>query len=139
MDKLTTTIERQWLREIVALRKKVEYREIKKYWTDRLNKVRTPFLLRLINGMVARAPEVTVRIDKVRKNARSGNYELHVGRIVEVRYLDRRRERPRVKQAFCERRMAPRPGVSDYRFSSGGEMRRAKLSAAALARLKHDV
>ena len=56
MDKLTTTIERQWLREIVARRKKAEYREIKKDWTDRLNKVRMPFLLRLINGMVARAP-----------------------------------------------------------------------------------
>ena len=96
MDKLTTTIERQWLREIVARRKKVEYREIKKYWTDRLKKVRTPFLLRLMNGMVARAPEVTVRIDKVRKNARSGNYELRIGRIVEIRHWDRRRERPAV-------------------------------------------
>jgi hypothetical protein len=96
MDKLTTTIERQWLREIVAGRKKVEYREIKKYWTDRLKKVRTPFLLRLINGMATRAPEVTVRIDKVRKNARSGNYELHIGRIVKVRHWDRRQERPAV-------------------------------------------
>jgi hypothetical protein len=96
MDKLTTTIERQWLREIVARRKKVEYREIKKYWTERLKKVRTPVLLRLISGMVARAPEVTVRIDKVRKNARSGNYELYIGRIVEVRHWDRRRGRPAV-------------------------------------------
>src|SRR5262245_9113368 len=96
MDKLTTTIKRQWLREIVARRKKVEYRDIKKYWTDRLNKVRTPFLLRLINGMVASTPEVTVRINRVRKNARSGNYELHIGRIVKVRHWDRRRERPRV-------------------------------------------
>jgi len=57
---------------------------MKKYWTDRLKKARTPFLLRLINGMVARAPEVTVRIDKVRKNARSGNDELYIGRIIEV-------------------------------------------------------
>jgi hypothetical protein len=79
MDKLTTTIKRQWLREIVARRKKVEYREIKKYWTDRLNKVRTPFLLRLINGMIARAPEVTVRIDKVRKNARFGTTSCILG------------------------------------------------------------
>lgn len=96
MDKLTTTIQREWLREIVAGRKKVEYREIKKYWTERLNGVRIPFLLRLINGMTVRAPEVTVRIDKVRKNSQSGNYELHIGRIIEVRHWDRRRERPAV-------------------------------------------
>lgn len=94
MDKLTTTIERRWLREIVARRKKIEYREIKKYWTDRLTRVRKPFLLRLINGMVSRAPEATVRIDRVRKNSRTGNYELHIGRIVEVRYWNRRHERP---------------------------------------------
>jgi hypothetical protein len=96
MDKLTTTIERRWLREIVARRKKIEYRKIKKYWTDRLTRVRKPFLLRLINGMVSRAPEVTVRIDKVRKNTRTGNYEMYIGRIVEVRYWNRRREQPAV-------------------------------------------
>jgi hypothetical protein len=96
MDKLTITIKRQWLCEIVGRRKRVEYREIKKYWTDRLKKVRTPFLLRFINGMVPRAPEVTVRIDKIVKNAQSGNYELHIGKIVEVRHWDRRRERPAV-------------------------------------------
>jgi hypothetical protein len=51
---------------------------------------------RLINGMVRRAPEVTVRIDKVQKNTRTGNYELYIGKIVEVRHWDRRRERPAV-------------------------------------------
>ena len=94
MDKLTTTIERRWLREIVAGRKTVEYRQIKKYWTARLSKVTTPFLLRLINGMTKQAPEVTVRIDQVSKNMGTGNYELHIGEIVEVRNWDRRRERP---------------------------------------------
>jgi hypothetical protein len=94
MNKLTTTIERQWLSDIVAGRKKVEYREIKKYWTDRLSKVTTPFLSRLINGMTKRAPEVTVRIDRMRKNTRTRNYELHIGRVVEVRHWDRRQERP---------------------------------------------
>ena len=33
MDKITTTIKREWLREIAAGRKRVEYREIKPYWT----------------------------------------------------------------------------------------------------------
>jgi hypothetical protein len=36
MDKLTTTIKRQWLQEIAAGRKKIEYRAIKPYWTKRL-------------------------------------------------------------------------------------------------------
>jgi hypothetical protein len=94
MDKITTTIQRQWLREIVAGRKTVEYREIKPYWTKRLERVGRPFLMRLINGMTVRAPEVTVVIDRVRKNTSSGNYELHIGRIVEVKHWDRRSEAP---------------------------------------------
>ena len=94
MQKLTTTIQRQWLQEIVAGRKNVEYREIKKYWTDRLSTVTTPFHLRLINGMTPRPPEVTVRIDRVRKNTRTGNYELHIGKVIEVRNWDKKREQP---------------------------------------------
>jgi hypothetical protein len=93
MDKLTTTIQRRWLSEIVARRKTVEYREIKPYWTKRLESVGRPFLLRLINGMTANAPEVTVQIDRVRKNYASGNYELHIAMVVEVRNWDARRER----------------------------------------------
>ena len=34
MDNLTTTIERQWLREIVAHRKKVEYRAPEGHGSD---------------------------------------------------------------------------------------------------------
>lgn len=94
MDKLTTTIQRRWLRDIVARRKKTEYREIKPYWTKRLGSVSTPFLLRLINGMGKKVPEVTVVVRRVQKNAKSGNYELQLGRIAEVRNWDRRRERP---------------------------------------------
>jgi hypothetical protein len=94
MNKLTTTIKREWLREIVAGRKRVEYREIKPYWTERLAKVKPPFVLRLINGMAERAPEVTVVVTGVRKNTRSGVYELRLGHIVKVRNWNRRTERP---------------------------------------------
>jgi hypothetical protein len=82
MQTITTTIKREWLREIVAGRKRVEYREIKPYWTNKLESVELPFLLRLINGMQARAPEVTVVVRRVRKNARSGCFEFRfVSRI----------------------------------------------------------
>lgn len=94
MDRLTTTIKRQWLREIVAGRKKVEYRQIKKYWTEKLSKVGTPFELRLINGMTRCAPEVIVRIDKVRRNWRHREYELHIGKVLRIRYWNRKLEQP---------------------------------------------
>jgi len=82
MDKLTTTIKRQFLAEIVAGVKKVEYREIKPYWTVKLRKILVPFELRLINGMSKTAPEVTVLINKISK----GNaWELHIKKILAVR------------------------------------------------------
>lgn len=95
MDKLTTTIKRQWLREIVAGRKKTEYREIKPYWTRRLQKLRAPFVLRLINGMSATAPEVSVIVTRVQKRTGAGDYALRLGKVVQVKNWDRRREQPR--------------------------------------------
>jgi hypothetical protein len=97
MDKITTTIKREFLREIVAGRKLVEYREIKPYWIRRLTGIEAPFLLRLINGMQSKAPEVTVLVERIRKNTRSGNFDLHIGRVVGVRHWDRTREQPKAK------------------------------------------
>ena len=42
MDRLTTTIKRQYLREIVAGRKTIEFREIRPYWESRLAGVSVP-------------------------------------------------------------------------------------------------
>jgi hypothetical protein len=94
MDNLTTTIQREFLRDIVNGSKTVEYREIKPYWSKRLDGIPTPFTLRLINGMSATAPEVTVQVDRVRKNTRTGNFELHIAKVLNVRNWDRVRERP---------------------------------------------
>lgn len=94
MQRITTTIKREWLREIVAGRKKIEYRDLKPYWTDKLATVQTPFELRLINGMSETAPEVTVVVQRVRKNSRRGHYELHLGSVLRVRHWNRRTEMP---------------------------------------------
>jgi hypothetical protein len=94
MDKITTTIQRQWLREIAARRKRIEYREIKPYWSRRFSKVNVPFVLRMINGMDRKAPEITVLIKRVRKNSRSGYFELHIGKILNLRHWDVRQQRP---------------------------------------------
>ena len=50
MDRITTTIKREFLAEIVRGDKKIEYRELKAYWTNKLTEVSTPFELHLING-----------------------------------------------------------------------------------------
>jgi hypothetical protein len=84
--RITTTIKQQWLIEILAGRKKIEYREIKPYWTKKLKGVTVPFDLRLINGMRSRAPEATVRIIKVIKNLRSNEYQLHIGKVLNRKY-----------------------------------------------------
>ena len=98
MDVITTTIDREWFAQIVAGVKRIEYREIKPYWTNRLRKVRTPFRLVLRNGMSPPIPVVTVRIDRVTPNParrpRAGRYALHIGRILRVEHWDRRRSRP---------------------------------------------
>ena len=94
MDKLTTTIKREFLRQIIARSKRVEFREVKPYWVKRLASVRVPFRLRLTNGMQPKAPEVTVVVTKVRRNDRKARFELHLGRVTEVRNWDRRRDRP---------------------------------------------
>lgn len=92
---ITTTIKREWLREIVAGRKAVEYREIKPYWEKRFATVKAPFELRLINGMSKTAPRVTVEIKRIVRDRRNGTFNLHIGRILEVKHWDRRSERPR--------------------------------------------
>ena len=50
-DRITTTIKREWLAQIIAGTKKIEYRKIKPYWTKRFAKVSLPFELGLLNGM----------------------------------------------------------------------------------------
>jgi len=95
---ITTTIKRQWFAEIVARTKRVEYRDIKPYWTERLKRVRVPFRLVLRNGMSPPIPVVTVRIDRVtpspRSGRRSGRYALHIGRVLRVEHWDRKKQRP---------------------------------------------
>lgn len=100
MDAITTTLEREWFGKIVDRSKRVEYREIKPYWTKRLSRVDVPFRLVLRNGMTPPVPVVTVRIDKIVPNPkrkgrkRKGGYALHIGRVLKVEHWDRKKRRP---------------------------------------------
>jgi hypothetical protein len=96
---ITTTLDREWFAQIVDGTKRVEYRDIKPYWTRRLRAVKTPFRLVLRNGMRPPVPVVTVRIDRVvpspHGTKRRGRYELHIGRVLKVERWDRKAKRPR--------------------------------------------
>jgi hypothetical protein len=95
LDTITTTIDREFLAKIVAGCKRIEYREIKPYWTQRLRKVGRPFRLVLRNGMSPPIPVVTVRIDRVTTDSRKDEYLLHIGEVLRVEHWDRKRQRPR--------------------------------------------
>lgn len=108
MQTLTTTIKRQWLAKIVAGTKKIEYREIKPYWDERLPKYSVPFKLRMINGMSKTAPEVTVLVNKVdigyqtdRATLRASDdlyeghvYRLHIAKVLSYKNWDKKRGIP---------------------------------------------
>jgi hypothetical protein len=95
MDRITTTIQREWLAEIIAKEKEVEYRAMKPYWRRKLEAVSRPFELRLINGMQKRAPEVTVLIDRVRAYRRRRRYGLYIEKVLGFKNWDAKRRRPR--------------------------------------------
>jgi hypothetical protein len=95
MDTITTTLKREWFAKIVDGPKRIEYREIKPYWTSRLSRVSTPFRLVLRNGMNPPIPVLTVRIDKIVTDRRGGDYQLHIGRILKVEHWDKKLRRPK--------------------------------------------
>jgi hypothetical protein len=95
---LVVNIKRQFFADILAMprRKHIEYRDMSTYWERRLEKVgKPPFNIRLLNGMTPPVPEATVRVTKVVPNKRTGKYEIHLGRLLEVKNWDRRKECPK--------------------------------------------
>jgi hypothetical protein len=101
MDTITTTLKREFFANIVDLSKRIEYREIKPYWTKRLSQVKIPFRLVLRNGMSPPVPVLTVRIDRIMPNPRrkgrkrKGSYALHIGRVLKVEHWDRKKRKPK--------------------------------------------
>ncbi len=95
MDTLTMNIERRYFAAIVDGTKRIEYRELKPYWKVRIEPLKTPFRLRLLNGMIPPIPEAVVEVKRVTKHPAEREYRLHLGRVLSVRRWDRRRQRPR--------------------------------------------
>jgi hypothetical protein len=86
-------IKRQFFAAIVAKTKRIEYRDQSPFWKRRIEPLKTPFRLRLLNGMTKPIPEATVIVTRVTRQ--SGGYQLHLGRVLEVRRWDPRAKKPR--------------------------------------------
>jgi hypothetical protein len=94
---LVLNIKRQYFADILAQprRKWVEYRDMSEYWEIRLEKVgKTPFNLRLLNGMTLPVPEATVRVTKVVRRKSNKTIELHLVKVLSVKHWDLKKECP---------------------------------------------
>jgi len=100
LNTLTMNIKRVWFASILSKpqRKKIEYRTMSDYWLNRIEKVgKPPFKLRLLNGMLPPVPESTMIVTKVVKDKKNGELQFHLGKILEVKYWDREKEKPKKK------------------------------------------
>jgi len=90
-DTLHLTLHRKWFDEILSGKKKIEYREIKPYWTKRLfnsdgsRKSYTKIIFK--NGYSKNAPEMTVELKGIEKK---DEYGLLLGEIIETKNVDGR-------------------------------------------------
>jgi hypothetical protein len=86
-------IKREFFARIVAKEKRIEYRDQSPFWRRRIEPLKTPFKLRLLNGMTHPVPEATVVVTRVSR--RGGGYQLHLGRVLDVRRWDGRAQKPK--------------------------------------------
>ncbi len=93
MDMLTMNIKREFFAAIVARTKRIEYRDQSPFWRRRIEPLRPPFRLRLLNGMAHPVPEAVVLVTRVTRQG--GGYQLHLGRVLRVRHWDRRARKPK--------------------------------------------
>ena len=94
-NRITTTIEREWLAQIIAGTKRIEYRQIRAYWTRRFAKVSLPFELRLLYGLNRPVPVVTVLIHRITKDRRAREYRLHIKKVLNYKHWDKRTQKPK--------------------------------------------
>lgn len=94
METLTMNIERRFFADIVAGTKRIEYRRMSPFWKRRVEPLKTPFTLRLLNGMTHPIPEALVIVQRVTRDRSAREYRLHLGRVLRVRRWNRRTQKP---------------------------------------------
>lgn len=90
MDTLTMNIERRFFAAIIEGTKRIEYRRMSPFWKRRIEPLSTPFKLRLLNGMTHPIPQAVVVVTRVRRDRKAREYQLHLGRVLELRRWNRR-------------------------------------------------
>ncbi|MCD4717439.1 MAG: ASCH domain-containing protein [Desulfobacterales bacterium] len=84
MSVLHLTLHRKWFDAIAKGRKKVEYREMKRYWHSRLaGRCYDQICFR--NGYATKAPTMIVECLGIVMNHCCGRYEIKLGRILEIK------------------------------------------------------
>lgn len=78
---LHLTLHRKWFEQIAKKQKIIEYREIKTYWTKRLENKQFDEI-HFKNGYSKNAPFMRIKLNKIIKNK---EYELHLGKILEIK------------------------------------------------------
>lgn len=78
---LYLTIRKEFFDSIKSGKKKIEYREIKQYWTDKLSKLQCPFTAMFQNGYSPNSPRLYAVINRIEKDEIENVYKLHIGGI----------------------------------------------------------
>ena len=94
---VTMNIARKWFADILSIprRKDIEYRTMSPFWERRLEGVGdSPFKLRLLNGMLPPVPEALIMVDHLERDEKLGEFRLHLGRVLSVKFWDRKHECP---------------------------------------------
>ena len=95
MDTLTMNIKRKWFAEIIEGTKVIEYRRMSPFWKRRIDPLKPPFKLRLLNGMLRPIPEAEVVVTKVVRTRSPKEYQLHLGKVLRVRRWNRAARKPK--------------------------------------------
>jgi len=95
METLTMNIKRVFFEKIVDGTKKIEYRAMSPFWMRRIESLKAPFQLRLLNGMLPPVPEAIVEVTRIVRARARQEYQLHLGRVIRVKNWDRKAGMPR--------------------------------------------
>jgi len=92
---LTMNIGRRRFNAIVGGTKRIEYRAMSPFWMRRIEPLKAPFQLRLLNGMLPPVPEAIVEVTCVARNRTMSEYQLHLGKVLLVKNWDRKAGEPK--------------------------------------------
>ena len=84
MKIITLTVYKKFFDAIVNGEKKIEYRDIKSYWSARLMSESFDYI-RFVNGYGFKRPFCIVKKLWIKTNCSTNKYEIHLGRIVQCR------------------------------------------------------